>query len=217
MPPKPKRLGPKRSSGGASADSTGAGAAAAADRAKVCLRIRPALSEEEGGLQNLALQCDHEQQMAWAMGDGGVTGEDSVPRQFVFDHLLEQHGSQSELFDLIGAPMVSTALNGGVGCILCFGASGAGKECSMRCERPGQEGLLPRTLAALLPGSSSAAAATPRRLPMPGEAAGIGPQAVPVRLAYLLLTPEMRLRDLLRGEHIDASEARRGRRPRARC
>ena len=37
-----------------------------------------------------------------------------MPRQFVFDHLLEQHGSQSELFDLIGTPTVNAALNGGV-------------------------------------------------------------------------------------------------------
>ena len=42
---------------------------AAADRARVCLRIRPALSEEEGGVHNAALQCDRERKLAWAMGE----------------------------------------------------------------------------------------------------------------------------------------------------
>ena len=152
MAPKPRRLGPKRAVAAAASNS---------QRARVCLRIRPALSEEEGGLQNMGLHCDREQQLAWAMDDSESQGQNE-PRQFMFDHLLEQHSSQVELYDHIGAPAVEAARGGGTGCLICFGAGGAGKEYSMRCERPGQEGLFPRTLSALLPGSASAGAATPR-------------------------------------------------------
>ena len=64
----------------------------------------------------------------------------------------------------MGAPAVNAALAGGVGCVLCYGAQGAGKWYSMHCERVGQEGLLPRVNSALFAGRDSA-------MPAPGEVA----------------------------------------------
>ena len=55
-------------------------------------------------------------------GHGG-----EAPRQIAFDQLLELHESQADLYEAVGAPAVNTAMAGGVGCVLCYGAQGAGQ------------------------------------------------------------------------------------------
>jgi hypothetical protein len=106
--------------------------------------VRPALGETEEGEENQA-----------------------APRQYAFDEVLEQNVGQAEVFDIVAMQPVQSALSGSIGCVLCFGASGAGKDFSLRCERPGQEGLLLRALALVFTGNAStrpppAAAAPPR-------------------------------------------------------
>ena len=172
MSAKPRVLGAKR---GANASPAKEGGAAAAppllaagpmatlgERARVCLRIRPALTEEEGQ-DNTALQCDRANRLVWALGESedGEGGE-TAPRQYAFDEVLEQHVGQAEVFDITAMQPVQAALSGSVGCVLCFGASGAGKDFSLRCERPGQEGILLRALALIFSGSAALVAPSPR-------------------------------------------------------
>ena len=94
-------------------------------RVLTCLRVRPALTDEEGGVDSVALQCDQSTAKVWALGSHG--GEEEAPRQFAFDQLLEQHQTQADLYEAVGAPAVNTAMAGGVGCVLCYGAQGAGQ------------------------------------------------------------------------------------------
>ena len=56
------------------------------ERARVCLRIRPALTEEEGQ-DNTALQCDRANRLVWALGESeeGQAGE-TVPRRTLDYH-----------------------------------------------------------------------------------------------------------------------------------
>ena len=153
----PKTLGPKRTSpSGASArpEALTPLSATAGERANVCLRIRPALSEEEGQ-DNNALSCDRVNRLVWALADQEEGGGDTAPRQYAFDEVLEQHVGQAEVFDIVGMQAVQAALNGNVGCVLLFGASGAGKDFSLRCERPGQEGLLLRALSLIFSGTAA--------------------------------------------------------------
>ena len=127
------------------------------ERARVCLRIRPALTEEEGQ-DNTALQCDRVNKLVWALGDTEEGEPETAPRQYAFDEVLEQHVGQAEVFDIVAMQPVQAALSGSVGCVLCFGASGAGKDFSLRCERPGQEAMLPRALDLIFAGGSQQAA-----------------------------------------------------------
>ena len=195
----PKVLGPKRGGNASPAplrvESPGGPVklATAGERANVCLRIRPALTEEEGQ-DNMALQCDRANRLVWALGeteDGEAV--DMAPRQYAFDEVLEQHVGQAEVFDIVGMQPVQSALNGYVGCVLCFGASGAGKDFSLRCERPGQEGLLLRALALIFSGSASLVAPSPRASTRVTEEQS----DVEVKVAYLLLTPDQVVHDLL--------------------
>ena len=189
------KLGAKRG-----ANASPAKAAAAADvgpaatngeRARVCLRIRPALTEEEGQ-DNNALQCDRSNRLVWALQDQEEGEVNTAPRQYAFDEVLEQHVGQAEVFDIVAMQPVQAALNGAVGCVLCFGASGSGKDFSLRCERPGQEGILLRALAQVFMGNAALVAPSPRAAAPPAESA-----AESVQIAYLLLTPDQVVHDLL--------------------
>ena len=53
--------------------------ATAGERAHVCLRIRPALPEEEGQ-DNTALQCDRTNKLVWALGDTEQGGAGACQR-----------------------------------------------------------------------------------------------------------------------------------------
>ena len=81
----------------------------------------------------------------------------------------------------------------------CFGASGAGKDFSLRCERPGQEGLLLRALALIFSGNAALVAPSPRGTPQRQEDGSLtsGNGDTSVQLAYLLLTPDQTVHDLL--------------------
>ena len=167
-------------------------------RVLTCLRVRPALTDEEGGVDSVALQCDQSTAKVWALGSHG--GEEEAPRQFAFDQLLEQHQTQADLYEAVGAPAVNAAMAGGVGCVLCYGAQGAGKWYSMNCERVGQEGLLPRVNMVLFAGRGSA-------MPAPGEVAHAERSSahegkLRVEVAYLMLNREQQLCDLLAGQHV---------------
>ena len=141
---KPRRAPAARSPAAPSQPAPGYG------RVLTCLRVRPALTDEEGGVDSVALQCDTSTAKVWALGSAG--GEEEAPRQFAFDQLLEQEQGQADLYEAVGAPAVNAALAGGVGCVLCYGAQGAGKWYSMHCERVGQEGLLPHINSVLFAG-----------------------------------------------------------------
>ena len=165
------------------------------ERANVCLRIRPALTEEEGQ-DNNALSCDRVNRLAWALAGNEEGANDVAPRQYAFDEVLEQHVGQAEVFDIVGMQPVNAAINGKVGSVLCFGASGAGKDFSLRCERPGQEGLLLRALSLIFSGSASL-------IPQSARAAPEVNSDIKVNLAYLLLTADQTVHDLLSQSTLD--------------
>ena len=171
-------------------------------RVLTCLRVRPALSDEEGGVDNVALQCDRSQRLVWALGGHG--GEEEAPRQFAFDELLEQHQGQSDLYEAVGSPAVKAATAGGVGCVICYGAQGAGKRYSLNCERVGQEGLLPRINNVLFAGRAGGAKLA-SAMPAPGEHADAPAARLRVEVAYLTLTREQQVRDLLAGPGVALS------------
>jgi hypothetical protein len=199
MAPKPKARAPLAASPGA-----GGAAATQGERANAILRIRPALTEEEGQ-DNQALQCDRGNRLVWTLGeqDEAEMG-DLVPRQYAFDEVLEMHVGQAEVFDIVGMQPVQAAINGNVGCVLCFGASGSGKDFSLRCERPGQEGILLRALALIFQGSASLVAPSPRVTSLlaasmlrEDDYKAQKSTGADVHVAYLLLTPDQTVHDLI--------------------
>ena len=189
------KLGAKRGTNASPAkaapDVPAGPAATNGERARVCLRIRPALTEEEGQ-DNNALQCDRSSRLVWALQEQEEGEVNAAPRQYAFDEVLEQHVGQAEVFDIVAMQPVQAALNGHVGCVLCFGASGSGKDFSLRCERPGQEGLLLRALAQVFMGNAALVAPSPRSSQPPAENAD-----TTVQIAYLLLTSDQEVHDLL--------------------
>lgn len=194
--PKPKVRPVLRPTDGVESTAGPLGAATQGERANAILRIRPALTEEEGQ-DNQALQCDRANRLVWALGEmDEAEAGDVAPRQYAFDEVLEQHVGQAEVFDLVGMQPVQAAINGNVGCVLCFGASGAGKDYSLRCERPGQEGLLLRALALVFSGSASLVAPSPRQSQR-AFAEEVSSSDIEVKVAYLLLTPDQVVHDLI--------------------
>ena len=112
------RLGAKRgaNAGGSPAprvDSPAGPAATSGERARVCLRIRPALTEEEGQ-DNTALQCDRMNKLVWALGDTEEGEPETAPRQYAFDEVLEQHVGQAEVFDIVAMQPVQAALSAAI-------------------------------------------------------------------------------------------------------
>ena len=171
-------------------------------RVLTCLRIRLALTDEEGGVDNVALQCDRNQRLAWALG--GEDSGDEAPRQFAFDELLEQHQQQQECFDAVGAPAVKAAIAGGTGCVVCYGAKGAGKWYSMNNQGVGQEGIIPRINGMLFAGRGGAGGAS-MRLPAKDDVAEERLAKMRIEVAYLVLTKEQQVRDLLAGAGVALS------------
>jgi len=109
--------------------------------------------------------------------------------------VLEQHVGQAEVFDIVAMQPVQSAISGSIGCVLNFGASGAGKDFSLRCERPGQEGILLRALALIFSGNAALVAPSPRGA-RPAEESGAGGDTS-VQLCYMLITPDQQVHDLL--------------------
>ena len=175
------------------------------ERTQVYVRIRPTISEEEDA-DNSALQCDRASKLVWAMAGGDDGGDDAAPRQYAFDDILEQRVGQAELFDCVGAAPTHAAIGGNVGCVLSYGASGAGKDYSVRCERPGQEGLLLRSLALIFSGNATLVASTPR--PQRAYSEAEPPAARTVSVAYLSLSRDQTVLDLLGGNALDLANAR---------
>jgi len=159
----------------------------------------------------MALQCDRPNKLVWALGNAET--EDTTPKQFAFDDVLEQHVGQPEVFESVGLPAIQAALAGNVGCVITYGASGAGKDYSIRCERPGQEGVLYRGLSLIFTGSATLAnpaSSTPRPArPWQPEGDPDKPHEPPspVRLSYLLLTRDQALHDLLAMGELDLTPA----------
>ena len=175
---------------------------AVGERARIVLRVRPPLTEEEAGdSDSAALQLDAAQGLAWAFGDTSGASE-VAPRQFAFDELLEAHAGQADVYEAAGQPAVRTALSGGVGAVLLFGARGSGKRHTLLSDAPGQEGLLERALAQIFVGTSGSAPSRPARMPSPSDAAAAAGAAggreaeVEVRVAYLTITRDQTVRDL---------------------
>ena len=84
------KLGAKRGTNASPAKAAAADAGPAAtkgERARVCLRIRPALTEEEGQ-DNNALQCDRANRLVWALQEQEEGEVNTAPRQYAFDEVL---------------------------------------------------------------------------------------------------------------------------------
>mmetsp|Transcript_13750 Transcript_13750/g.28988 ORF Transcript_13750/g.28988 Transcript_13750/m.28988 type:complete len:633 (-) Transcript_13750:5-1903(-) len=160
-------------------------------RARLCIRVRSVLDEE--GRAAPAIYGDAAAGRLWAIGSDAQQGSSNAVRaraqpgsmdaqQFSCDTLIESGGSQADLYDALGAPLVDTVRAGGNGCVLCYGAIGSGRRHSMRSETDGQKGLVPQIVSALLQGDGS-------------DAAGI-------RMASLILSKDSHLYDTNAGKSI---------------
>jgi Kinesin motor domain len=117
------------------------------NRVKVALRIRPPF-EEEGS--------------ASAIGISQSSGPNGLPkslqlevssgkkREFTFDGVFGPQCSNSDVYNVIGGPIVEGVLHGINGTILAYGQTGSGKTHSLgilkRLDSTSESGLIPRAL-----------------------------------------------------------------------
>ncbi|KAJ4838841.1 hypothetical protein Tsubulata_013940 [Turnera subulata] len=80
---------------------------------KVVVRIRPAVDHERSG----------DQAVRKSSSDSVSIGE----RKFTFDSVLDSNSNQEDVFQLVGIPLVKSALAGYNASILSYGQSGSGK------------------------------------------------------------------------------------------
>eukprot|EP00965_Chrysotila_dentata_P033661 1120508-Pleurochrysis_carterae.AAC.7 len=92
-------------------------------RARLCIRVRSVLDEE--GRAAPAIYGDAAAGRLWAIGSDAQQGSSNAVRaraqpgsmdaqQFSCDTLIESGGSQADLYDALGAPLVDTVRAGGV-------------------------------------------------------------------------------------------------------
>ena len=147
-------------------------------------RLRPSIVVEDGGESNSSSRsryselharfvehCRHEVVSREVENEPGftlrlfephfVTLPSNMSRidsssNFVFDYVLEESVSQSDVFDIVARPLLDSFLTGMNGCIFCYGQTGAGKTWTMSGSDSYQSrGLIQRSIEALFPTNSS--------------------------------------------------------------
>jgi len=107
-------------------------------RVQVNVRIRPPTKADQGN-NEVAVYPE-----GWYVV---VCVKDGEPKKFTFDHVFQ--GTQEELYDCIGKPMLQSAFGGYNTTLFAYGQTGSGKTHSVMGYR-GDEGLLPRYCRAIL-------------------------------------------------------------------
>lgn len=110
------------------------------DTIQVIVRVRPLNSQERCLNQKSCLR--------YSPSDPGILILDSKPdpKFFSFDLVASEDMSQSELFQHLGRPITSSALEGYNVCLFAYGQTGAGKTFTMQgsLDDPKDRGLQPR-------------------------------------------------------------------------
>lgn len=130
-------------------------------------------------------------------GEGGVIpkrlhlekpsrqGGPATSRPFIFDGVLGQSATQSDVYRVVALPIVDDVLEGYNGTILAYGQTGAGKTHTLSSIQPGSIGIVPRAAQDLF-----------------DRAVAGGNRAIEVKLSYLQIYCEQ-IQDLLKPETGD--------------
>lgn len=116
-----------------------------AAKVEVCIRCRPV---KTGDPVALAVQ-QTAQGAKVTVPEIKQTAELASERDYVFDSFWPGETSQESVFENVARPIVDRVLDGYMGTICCYGASGCGKSYTIFGEK-GSEGILPRAMAYLL-------------------------------------------------------------------
>ena len=54
------------------------------------------------------------------------------PASYGYDHVCDEHQTQSEIFESVGVPVTDAFLEGYHGCLIAYGQTGAGKTFTMQ-------------------------------------------------------------------------------------
>jgi len=167
-------------------------------RVKVYVRVKPSLHDNDGqpcvSVSNSGIsleRCD-----VWGdvvcLTKQSRHGEGKVSKQFVFDSVLDDRASQSDVYQEVAQPIVDDVLAGYNGTILAYGQTGAGKTHTLSSIKPECIGVIPRAAQDIFQ--------------------KISPNDV-VRLSYLQIYCEQ-IQDLLKpetGDNLSIREGKKGR------
>lgn len=92
-----------------------------ARRIKVGIRLRPLIAQEVNDPTEVVVA--NEESCTISLHDASK----DAYKNFQFDHILSQHTTQDQVYDIIAKPMVHDFLHGINGAILAYGNTGTGK------------------------------------------------------------------------------------------
>ena len=126
-------------------------------RVRVFVRVRPAVRKNEleaaDGDKGATSAIHCQGAKLWLLEDGGGEKEKKAgTRQFVFDGSLAPDSTQEDVYraSCEETDVVSAALEGINGCVMCYGQTGAGKTHTLGNVNAGSEGIVWRALSQIL-------------------------------------------------------------------
>ncbi|CAG9460470.1 unnamed protein product [Pedinophyceae sp. YPF-701] len=111
------------------------------ERVKVCVRVRPAIGEEQPGSVDVGVDGKSVRVNRYLSVRSNVAYSD-----FEFDKVLPTTASQMDVYDVAGRPVVEDVLMGYNGTIMAYGQTGAGKTYTVGNE-VNTEGMISRASA----------------------------------------------------------------------
>lgn len=121
---------------------------------RVAVRIRPFSAKElgEGGLAEMVLDIVETTVISKGVDRYGHDSDYVKSKQFTFDSVFNstdpgmEEGSQAQVFQELGVPILENALDAYNGCIMAYGQTGSGKSYSVLGDPASEkeQGLLPR-------------------------------------------------------------------------
>ena len=112
---------------------------------KVAIRARPLNEQEKARSANQIITCDNERkQVRLQYG----AGKKEVSKSFQFDKVFNQYSTQSEVFNMMVAPVVEECMQGFNCTVFAYGQTGTGKTHTMegRIEDAEERGIIPRSV-----------------------------------------------------------------------
>lgn len=159
-------------------------------RVNVFVRIKPSLEDEESRLcVAVGNNTRAPSQETLVLEKQSRHGDDRCSKEYVFDGVLGQEASQSEVYQAVAQPVVDDVVHGYNGTILAYGQTGAGKTHTLSSIKPECIGIIPRAAQDIFQ--------------------KISPDFDEVRLSYLQIYCEQ-IQDLLKPEMGDNLSIREG-------